>query len=65
MNTKTQILEKLNTYTGDNIWEDVIRGLPEYDDAATDAADPNYDSDIVVLTDGTEINYDEQRGIWR
>lgn len=31
------VLDQLNAYAGDNIWEDVIYGL-DYDEAATDRA---------------------------
>lgn len=38
MNTSTNtVLDRLNSYAGDNIWEDVIYSL-DYDEAATDAA---------------------------
>ena len=47
-NTITEILDRLNSYTGDNI----------------EAADLSGASDIIVLTDGTEIRYVEQTGNW-
>ena len=61
--TAYEIIDKLNEYEAThtaedhNIWSDLIRGLDEYDDEATDEADPNYESDVVVLTDGTRIEH--------
>jgi hypothetical protein len=59
--TATEILAQLNSYDGDNLWEDVVRALPNYDDAATEAADPDCHSDIIVLTDGTALYYEQGR----
>lgn len=36
MTTTTSVL---NTYAGDNIWQDIILRLDDYDAAATDAID--------------------------
>lgn len=58
-----EILDRLNTYAGENIWEDVINGLG-VDKAATDEIDPSYGSDRFVLTDGTRIAFDPQRKEW-
>lgn len=63
MTTAREVVDKLNYYeaTHDSpdhdIWNDVIRVLDEYDDEATDEADPNYESDVVVLTGGARIEH--------
>lgn len=59
----TQILDQLNSYGGNNIWEDVIRRLPGYDEAATAALDPSYASDVAVIA-GTTYRYDGQSQRW-
>jgi hypothetical protein len=55
----------LNTYKGNNVWEDVVRGLPGYDNDATDKADPNCMNDTIVFQGGTIIGYDEASKTWR
>lgn len=66
--TAREIADRLNEYEATHtvldhdIWNDVIRVLDEYDDEATDEADPNYESNVVVLTDGTRIEHRE--GEW-
>ena len=66
--TAREIADRLNEYEATHtvpnhdIWNDVIRTLPEYDDEATSKADPNYESNIVVLTSGTRIEHRE--GEW-
>jgi len=50
----TIALDKLNAYEGDNIWQDVIYGL-DFDRDATEAADPNYHNDVVVLDSGETV----------
>jgi hypothetical protein len=62
MSRTTEILDQLNAYdqgTGDNIWQDVILGLDEYDEAATNALNQS-SSDRFVLTDGTMIAWTGQ-----
>lgn len=49
----TAIIDQLNNYDGDNIWQDVIYHLPT-DDDAIEAADPSGASNVVILTDGSE-----------
>lgn len=67
--TAREIADRLNDYDATHnlldhdIWNDVIRGLDEYDDEATDAADPNYESNVVVLTDGTRIELRENEWV--
>jgi len=58
------IVDRLNAYRGDNIFQDVIYGLEEYDQDATEAVDPDGHSDIIVLTDGTWIQCDIQTFRW-
>ena len=66
--TAREIADKLNDYeathdlSDHDIWFDVIRFLPEYDEDATAKADPGYWGDVVVLTDGTRIEHRE--GEW-
>lgn len=63
--TKAQLIEALNSYTGDNEWEDVIRLSGLLDEEATYEADPGHMSDIIVLTDGSVIIWDGPLGMWR
>jgi hypothetical protein len=62
--TVTEFVSQLNEYRGDNIWEDVIRHHPDYDDDATAEADPTGASDTICLTDGTIIDYNHQTKTW-
>ncbi|MFY1599843.1 hypothetical protein [Micromonospora sp. WMMD737] len=57
------VVEQLNGYQGDNIWDDLIRKLDGYDDEATGALDPNYRSDVCVI-DGAILRFDQQTGEW-
>lgn len=41
------ILDKLNSYEGDNLWEDVIYGLDYDEDATKKVAGPD-DRDVVI-----------------
>lgn len=61
--TATATITQLNSYTGDNIWQDIVEHI-DYDRAATEAADPADASDVIVLTDGTVIRYDHAAGAW-
>ena len=54
----------LNAYTGDNIWDDVILRLDGYDHDATEEADPDYGSDVVVFEDGSVIAWCEMTKLW-
>lgn len=58
------ITSTLNAYDGDNVWQDVILGLSDYDDEATDAIDEGGSSDRLALSDGTIIVYAHERGEW-
>ena len=57
--TPAEIVAQLNTYTDDNIWQDVILTLADYDEDATVAADESGRSDRFVLADGTMIEWVE------
>lgn len=60
----TVILDRLNSYTGDNIWQDIIQHL-DIDEAATEAMDPGAaGSDRFVLTAGQTIRWDPQTDSW-
>lgn len=65
--TTTTVLDRLNDYSGNNIWEDVIYHLG-YDEAATDRECKEFDrnpaySDLVVI-DGVTYVYDYPHGEW-
>ena len=64
MTTTTNILEALNTYAGDNIWQDVIYGA--MDVAATETRFLDSDSDDFIGTDGLHYGYRPQafNGPW-
>jgi hypothetical protein len=61
------IVAQLNAYTGDDVWEDVIRRYPGYDDVATEAADPyaRGGGTVIVLLDDSRIEWDEDEKEWR
>jgi hypothetical protein len=63
LSTPSGIAEALNGYNGDP-WEGIIYHLPEYDAGATEGADPVGRSDVVVLRDGTRIEWDEPTKRW-
>lgn len=56
------ILDQLNDYSGDNIWQDIIGGL-DLDDDATDEVEHGR-SDAFVLTDGRGFTYIAQDREW-
>jgi len=58
MNDTATILVRLNTYKGENIWQDVIYQLDDLDHDRTEALDPNYQSDRFALTDGRVFVFD-------
>jgi hypothetical protein len=61
------ILERLNGYTGDNVWGDVIRQL-DIDDEASLRVDAHGGAFVLAhfltLTELTVIRYDQQRKQW-
>lgn len=57
------ITEQLNTYSGDNVWQDVILKLDGYDETATDQIDTGDNTRFVA--DGVEYTYDQQEKLWR
>lgn len=60
MNTNN-ILEALNNYDGDNIWDDVIETIA-YDQAATDEIDKGQND--VFIADGVEYRHIAQSSAW-
>lgn len=66
MRSTEEVLNRLNDYTGDNIWQDVILqdGIIAFDEEATAAIDPSHASDRFVLVDGTIIRWDAASGQW-
>jgi len=63
--TRSELLEALNGYKGEDIWNDVIYPSGLLDRDATEAADPNYMNDTIILVDGTRIDFDYQAGAWK
>lgn len=59
----TQTLTALNAYNGINIWQDVILTLDGYDETATEAIDPNGQSDRFVAA-GITYRYDPAEKCW-
>lgn len=55
----------LNTYTGENFWEDVVIDWPTYDEPATFAADPSRSSDVIMLTDGWRVVWERREWLPR
>lgn len=56
MSRTAEIVDQLNAYQGDNIWQDLILALAEYDETATDAMEHGQ-GDRFALADGTVIAY--------
>jgi len=63
MNATATLVDQLNSYQGENIWQDVILGH-DLDEAAIEAADPGAASNVIVLSDGTTIRHDARTGQW-
>lgn len=71
LRTAVQIADLLDAYDADpahdrtenenNIWEDLILGLPEYDDEATEQIN---EDDTVALSSGEVVHYSQQLGRW-
>jgi hypothetical protein len=61
--TTTEILNALNGYTGDDLWNDVVHQLDNYDAEATERFDPTASSDVIALTDGTVLRA-SAGGVW-
>ena len=59
--TITTILAALNSYDGDNLWEDVVHLIPTYDHDRTCDEDTDARSDFLYLTDGTRIDWDGKK----
>jgi len=60
--TTAQVIDQLNTYTGDNPWQDIILKL-DLDETATDEIDEG-GNDRFVLADGSIIRWDPQTSRW-
>ena len=62
-----ELVEALNTYDGDNLWEDIVWAICGPDDVDTKASDRagalQYGYPI-ALRDGSAVIYDEARGTW-
>ncbi len=61
--TITALLDELNAYEGDNIWQDVILTQPGYDEDSTVDLDPNGRSDVAVVG-GHVLRWIEQDHEW-
>ena len=57
------VLTMLNTYTGDDLWNDVIYHLDGYDPQATSDMDPAYQGEVVVVA-GNTYRYKENTREW-
>ena len=64
-NTHT-IIDALNDYNGDNLWQDVIYSQLDLDidEDTLDELDPSGASTILPLADGRVFRYSEQYGKW-
>lgn len=56
------VLDALNDYEGENLWEDVIYTL-DYDEAATNAVDSGDGRDVVI--GGVHYHYDQTVSEWK
>ena len=61
MTTTAAILNCLNDYNGDDVWQDVIYNLA--DETLTDALDSG-SGDRFALADGTVIRFEPSLGRW-
>lgn len=57
------VIDTLNAYEGDNIWQDVVLNIPGYDEDATEAIDPSGASDRFVAG-GVTYRHEASRGAW-
>lgn len=65
MTTHTDsILEALNTYTGDNIWDDLILALPTYEYIDEDYELRQQQTSDFFTAAGVEYRYVEQMHRW-
>lgn len=60
--TTTNILDQLNSYDGDNIWQDIIYPLDSYSDELTEQIDNGQNDRFVA--DGTSFVFDAQTDRW-
>lgn len=61
LTVRQHLLHRLNSYRGDNPWQDVIAQFE--DTEATDLIDQGR-NDRFVGIDGFTYRYDHQRGVW-
>jgi len=57
------VVDMLNSYSGDNIWQELILDLPGYDADATEAIDPGAASDRFAAA-GVVYRYDAASRAW-
>jgi len=62
-NTVEDFVDSLNSYVGDNIWNDLIYGSEILDDAIDEPASTDGDG-AIHLESGRMIAYEEQRREW-
>lgn len=62
MRTAAEIVDLLNGYEGDNVWEDVVKRMPEYDADATAELDPSFASDRIALQGGAVLRHTREDG---
>lgn len=58
------VVAALNNYDGENIWQDIICELPDYDDAATEAAINRAGRDDRFVAGDVEIAYMPECQLW-
>lgn len=58
--TTSEIIESLDSYEGDNIWQDLILGAGWYDDAKTEELDRDQ-NDIIALMNGEVLRYNPSK----
>ena len=62
-NTVEDFVDGLNTYAGDNVWQDIIYGTEILDDAIDEEASADGDG-AIYLESGRMIAYEEQTHEW-
>ena len=66
MRESERLVSELHAYDqegGENFWQDVVE-LYDIDRKSIEAADPNADSNLVILMDGGRIRYDQSTRKW-
>ncbi len=57
------IVDRLNDYSGENIWDDIIRTY-DVDEEATEHLDPSGASDVFQLNDGRRFRWEPSSDEW-